>query len=154
MRGRSPGWHASARALVQMAAGTAGAGSVPNPEPRSPVEVGRILRLQLSSYNLHLWAAAVLLEQESSPSCWQRGVGPCHRSRPAAGGRWGAGRRCLQSGGNSSSGTGTNTELSLQKGFCVSAQPHRVLGLRYELLKALGFPIGLRGDKRVSAVCN
>lgn len=79
---------------------------------------------------------------------------PVTESRPAAGGRWGAGRRCLQSGGNSSSGTGTNTELSLQKGFCVSAQPHRVLGRRYELLKALGFPIGLRGDKRVSAVCN
>lgn len=63
-----------------MVAGTAGAGSVPNPGPGSLVEVGKILRLQLSSYNLHLWAAAVLLEQESSPSCWQRGVGLCHRA--------------------------------------------------------------------------
>lgn len=37
-----------------------------------------------------------------------------------------------------------------------SVSPHKraVLGHRYELLKALGFPIGWRGDKRVSAVCN
>lgn len=38
--------------------GTAGAGLVPTPGPLSPVEVGRVLRLQLSSCTLHLWAAA------------------------------------------------------------------------------------------------
>lgn len=84
----------------------------------------------------------------------REGWAPVKESRPAAGGRRGQGGGASRAVATAAPAPAQTPSFPLQKGFCVSAQPHRVLGRRYELLKALGFPIGLRGDKRVSAVCN
>lgn len=115
--------------------GTAGAGLVLPPGASESCEsgedsTGAAVQLQhppLGSCGL-AWAKVepILLAERDAP------VLQCHGRRPGVGMGVEVEQQCFQSGGKSSLGTCTVAWLSLQKGagFCVSAQPLRVLGCR------------------------